>query len=376
MPRARRWHPAQEKDELVFAVCNRFLDQLGRPFDPHTEPAEGGRKGAASAIADWLREEWGRADLTREKIYPLFWEAARRNFLFLKPPREQHLAERIADRYDVPQYFQDDQTIQVVNARGHDAPRHVASAGADLVLSLIQKLGKKKKTVHVGLGAGLSAMMVAKRLAHRIYSDVKCPELVLHALSAGGFLVDQPQKAPITYFAYFDGALTKVDCVALFSETVVSTDEYERMRNSPGVAKSFERAKEVDIILTSFASAKDKHGMLGQFLEYLIKEEGLESRALKKMREAGWVGDVQFRPYSSEGPMTDNCPVRAVTLFELSDLVRTAQTEDKHVVLLAGPCGECGRLKTDALLPLLTRPELRVWSHLVTDLDTARELLG
>lgn len=375
MPRGRRWHPAQESDEVVFAVCNRFLDQLGRQFDPRSEHVEGGRKGAAAAIADWLREEWGRDDLTREKIYPLFWEAARRNFLFLEPPRERHLAQRIADRYDVPQYFRDDQTVQVVNARGRDAPRQVTSAGADLVLSLIKKLGKKKKTVHLALGAGLSAMMVAKRLARRVYSDLKCPELVLHALSAGGFMVEKPQKAPITYFGYFDGVLTNVECVGLFSETVVSSDEYERVRNSPGVAKSFERAEEVDIVITSFASAKDEHGMLGQFLEYLIAEEGLEPEALKKMQEADWVGDVQFRPYSSEGPVIDSCPVRAVTLFELSDLVTRAQAEDKYVVLLAGPCGECGRTKTDALLPLLTQPNLRVWSHLVTDLDTARELL-
>jgi len=361
---------------LVFAVCNRFLDQLGGQFDPRSERAEGCRKGAAAAVADWLREKRNRGDLTREKIYPLFWEAARRNFFFLEPPREQHLAARIADRYDVPQYFQDDQTVQVVNARGPDAPRHVTSAGADLVLSLIKKLGQKKKTVHLALGAGLSAMMVAKRLARRLYSDLKCPKLVLHALSAGGFLVEKPEKAPITYFGYFDGVLANVECVGLFSETVVPSSEYQRVRNSPGVAKSFERAEEVDIVITSFASAKDGHGMLGQFLEYLIAEEGLEPEAMKKMQEADWVGDVQFRPYSSEGPVIDSCPVRAVTLFELSDLVARAQMEDKYVVLLAGPCGECGRLKTDALLPLLTQPNLRVWSHLVTDLDTASELLG
>jgi hypothetical protein len=73
--------------------------------------------------------------------------------------------------------------------------------------------------------------------------------------------------------------------------------------------------------------------------------------------------------------MLEECPVRAVTLFELSDLVRLARTEGKYVVLLGGPCGECGHTKTPALLPLLSEPDLRLWTHLLTDVETAKELL-
>ena len=375
MPRKKRWHPSQESDELVFAVCARFLAQLGKQYSRQSADAERGRKGAAAAIADWLREKWDRDDLTREKIYPLFWEAARRDFLLLQPPREQCLARQIADRFQIHQYFEDERTIQVVNARGRQAFEHVTSAGADLVYSLIEELGKKKERVHVGLGGGHSSMMVAKRLANRIYSDLACPPLVLHALSAGGFLIDKPRDVPITYFGYFDGALPEVESVALFSETVVSRDEYERVRTNPSVRMSLERAAEIDIVITSLASAKDEHGMLGQYLEALLKEGGLEPDAVRRMREAGWVGDVQFRPYSAEGPIVEDCPVRAVTLFELSDLVERARTDDKYVVLLAGPCGECGRLKTDALEPLLTNANLRLWTHLVCDVDTVSALL-
>jgi len=375
MPKGKRWHPAEESDELVFAVCDRFLDQLRKQFDPQTDNEHGEKRGAAAAIAEWLREEWGREDLTRERIYPLFWEAARRDFLFLQPPREQHLAERIADRYGVGRYFQDEKTIQVVNARGSEAFRHVTSVAADLVFSLIMELGKKKGRVHVGMGGGFSTMMVAKRLARRVHSELACPDLVLHALSAGGFLIDAPQKAPVTYFSYFEGALTKVEYVALYSETVVPSEDYERVKRNPGVQMAFERAAEIDIVITSFASVEDEHGMLRQYLEHLIKAGQLEADLVEKMKKAGWIGDVQFRPYRAEGPMLEECPVRAMTLFELSDLVEMARTEDKHVVLLAGPCGECGRLKTDALEPLLTQPKLRLWSQLVTDVETASELL-
>jgi hypothetical protein len=375
MPSRKRWHPSQESDELVFAVCDRFLSQLGKQYSSQSGNADGARRGAAAAIATWLREKWGREDLTRERIYPLFWEAARRGFLFLQPPREQYLARQLAERFQVGQYREDEDTIQVVNARGHDAFRHVTSAGADLVYSLIQRVGQKKGRVHLGLGAGYSSMIVAKRLAGRVYSDLTCPPLVLHALSAGGFLIDKPYNAPITYLSYFDGALPQVDSIALFSETVVSEDEYQRVKNNPGVRKSMECAADVDIVLTSFASAHDEHGMLGQYLEALLKEGGLDPNAVRRMQDAGWIGDVQFRPYSAEGPIIEECPVRAVTLFELSDLVELAESGQKYVVLLAGPCGECGRLKTDALEPLLTNPKLRLWTHLVSDVDTVGALL-
>jgi len=378
MAKAKRWHPSQESDELIFAVCNRFLEQLGKSLDRRTRGDQDEKRGAAAAIAQWLRDERGRDDLTREKIYPLFWEATRRNFLLLLPPREQHLAERIADTYGINQFHEDPPAIHVVNVRGKDAARHVALVAADLVLSLIKKVAEKRKggPVHIGLGAGFATLMVAKRLAHRVYSDLTCPELVIHALSAGGFTADEPRKAPVTYFSYFEDALAKVDYVALFAETAVPSDQdYENVKRRPGVFRSFQRSGEIDIVVTSLAAERHGHGMLVQFLNRLIDDGLVQPDTLEKMVQAGWKGDVQFRPYASDGPLTTECPVRAVTLFELSELVEIAQKEDKYVVLLGGPCGECGETKTRALLPLLTQPRLRLWTHLLIDVGTAGELL-
>jgi hypothetical protein len=375
MPKKKRWHPSQETDELVFAVCDRFLAQLDRQYNPQSPNADGGRKGAAAAIADWLREKWGRGDLTREKIYPLFWEAARRRFLFLQPPREMHLARRIADAYDVAHEPGDEREIRVVNVRGAGAVRHVASDAADLVLALVQEIGCRKRPVHIGLGAGVSATMVARCLADHIRSDPDCPPLVFHVLSSGGFPVDKPERSPITCFHCFDGALAHVDFVALFSHTIVPSNDYERSRRSPGARKAFERAGEVDVVVTSCACARDVHGMLRQFLEHLVDAGELDPFTIQRLLDAGWAGDVQFRPYSPTGPILDECPARAVTLFELSELAGMAHTEGKYVVLLAPPCSECGTLRTEALKPLLAEPGLRLWTHLVLDADTAAELL-
>ncbi|OHB83820.1 MAG: hypothetical protein A2V98_15765 [Planctomycetes bacterium RBG_16_64_12] len=375
MSKKKRWHPSHETDELVFAVCDRFLAQLDAQYNPHSANSHGGRKGAAAATADWVRDKWGRADLTREKIYPLFWEAARRRFLVLQPPRELHLAQRIADTFGVGRAQGDDRTVRVVGAHGSDALQHVSTAGAELVLSLVEEIGRRRQPVHIGLGGGYSAMLVARHLAYRIRSDPDCPSLVLHAMSAGGFQADKPQRSPIGYFNYFDDALTKVEFVALFSHTIASNEDYERIQSSPDVRTAFARADEIDIVITSFSSAQDEHGMLRQFFEHLVTAGALPPDTIRQMLEVGWIGEVQFRPYSAHDPLLDECPVRAVTLFEISDLVRLAQTEDKHVVLLARPCAVCGALKTDALRPLLTSPELRVWTHLVLDVDTASSLL-
>lgn len=365
MAKGKRWHPAQESDEIVFGVCDRFL---GR----------GAAKVSLPAILDWLRRDMDREDLTRERIYPLVREAVRRGFVLLQPPREQHLAQRLADAYGLKEYKRDTDRIQVVNVRGKEAAQHVAEIGGDLLFSLVMDLAKKRPKdagVHIGLGGGFAAMVVARRLAQRLYSEVACPKLVLHALSAGGFL-DEPQKAPITYVSYFQDALVEVEYVSLYSETVVrSEDDYEKVKNNPGVRRSFKMANEIDIVVTSLAVANHEHGLLRKYLQTLIEEGAIEKDALSAMQAAGWRGDVQFRPYTSEGPMIQECPVRAVTLFELSDMVRIAGTPGKSVILLGGPCGNCGETKTEALRPLLEHPDLRLWTHLLTDIQTARELL-
>jgi hypothetical protein len=85
---------------------------------------------------------------------------------------------------------------------------------------------------------------------------------------------------------------------------------------------------------------------------------------------------VQYRPYTAKGPVKEKpSDLRAVTLYELEDLVRLAGQKNKHVILMARQCGICGRTRAEALRPLLTNPELKVFSSLVLDAATARELL-
>jgi hypothetical protein len=385
-----RWHASQESDELIFAVCDRYFSQLGgtsREKESEHGNSETGEKhrGAASSVADWLQRVKGRSDITREKIYPMFWEACNRGFLLLQPPAEHHLRKKLENHFALYRYPGE---ITVVNVSGKNAAQHVTSTAADQIVELIERVWKEKQeefpnepekqAVHLGMGAGFATMLVARRLAYKIRSGAEVPQIVLHAISSGGFLPNEPHKSPSTYFSYFDPALMDVKFVALFSATVVSNSDYENQKENPAIRYSFERRNDIDIIVTSLAAADHEHGLLGQYLTHLVDQRLISRNVLTKMFEAGWVGDVQFRPYSTEGPLPESvCPVRAVTLFELDELVSIAKdrTNGKYVVLVAGPCGECGETKKNALRPLLANEKLRLWTHLITDAKTAKELL-
>ena len=74
-------------------------------------------------------------------------------------------------------------------------------------------------------------------------------------------------------------------------------------------------------------------------------------------------------------PEDGRTPPRPVTVFELEDLVKLAEMRTKEVILMARQCAICGRTRAEALRPLLTNPSLKVFSTLILDAATARELL-
>ena len=394
-PKARptRWHASQESDELIFAICDRYFSQLGRTSKEKEDESENNAeaeaneryRGAASSVADWVQKVKGRTDISREKIYPMFWEACHRGFLLLQPPPEHHIRKKLENSFAL---YKHPGEVTVANVSGENAAQHVTSVAADQIVELIERVWKEKKglypnepekhEVHLGMGAGYATMLVARRLAYKIRSGTEVPRIVLHAISSGGFLPHEPYKSPSTYFSYFDPALMNVKFVALFSATVVSNSDYENQKANPAIRYSFEKREEIDIIVTSLASADHEHGLLGRYLTHLIDQRLISRNVLNKMIEAGWIGDVQFRPYSVDGPLPESvCPVRAVTLFELDELVKIAKdrANGKYVVLVAGPCGECGATKKNALRPLLANENLRLWTHLIVDAKTAKELL-
>jgi DNA-binding transcriptional regulator LsrR (DeoR family) len=334
-------------DTALISVCERFL-----------------RGDKVMDIVQWLREEHEPA-AKRENIYPLLREARKRGYLSILPPPDGYLQQRICDRFDLEK-----ERVEVLRVRGDTARDYVANAAAERIVQLIHEVGEAKDRVRIGLGGGGTIMRVARALAPRLRSEGALPKLGLHALSSG-FDVANPWTAPVSFLAYFDQAAPDIEYVGLFASAVVEVEEYEHVKTLPGVEESFRKASQIDIVVTSLASASDKHGELNRFMN--LGERG--NGNVKELKKYGWVGDVSYRPYSKTGPITTASGIRAVSLFELEDLVELTHKPNKHVLLVAAPCGTCNEPKAEALRPLLKESSLRLWSHLLMDLTTAQDLL-
>lgn len=325
---------------------------------------------STNALADWLTTQG--YNTSREEIYPIIRKAIKHGFVKLCPARADGMLSQLAKAF--PQMPAD---TRIVDVEGSLVGSNLAIETADLVLGLIiqvyeKKMQKKRRgaassRVHVGFGGGDTARHVAEKLALRLKMEPELPPLTFHALSSG-FDARQPLTAPVAFFSYFSGLNHSIDFVGLFCAPVVAWEGYDEIKKLPVVRDSFKEAENIDIVVTSLAQADDEHGLLNMFLTmHKGRQAGLE--------RAGHIGDVQWQPYSREEPLTVNTGIRAVTLFDLPDLVKLVDTEGKHVVLVAGPCSGCGRTKAPALHPLLTKPLLRMCNHLVTEVTTVREML-
>ena len=335
-------------EDYIFFVCERFLNQEG-----------------ATNIANWLQSEG--FTVSREQVYALVKQGVDLGYVKLCPPPDMILTQRLASVF--PQAAADIQILQVDHAT---ALEHLAMAGAEKALLLIKELGRQKNTVHIGLGAGHTTERFARNLALRLRAEPsdELPSMVIHALSSG-FSPKKPTTAPIAFFSFFEWLGPKVQYIGLFSEPFVDWGQYRNVVKSPGVREAFEEAPKIDIVVSSLSTRTDEHGLFNEFLRMG------SARGVKDLAKAGWVGDVQWRPYSDQGPLSDvNTGTRPVTLFELQDLVEMAKTPSKHVILIAGPCATCRQNKSRALLPLMQQHSLRVFNHLITDSTTAVALLN
>ena len=347
--------PRNISDEKLIQVCSTFLAG-------HTATE------TAKICNEIWRSQGSDFQITREQVYPLLARGRDRRFISLAPPMHEILGEQIARRYGHEQG--DIKVVQV--ARDLDT---VASATARIILKHIQILGVKKQIlgakkrgkqrVHVGLGAGRTTMMVAQQLAAGVRTEPQLPALTLHAISSG-FDVAEPQKAAVSFFSYFENTIHDIEYVGFFAPAVVKWNRYEEVKKMAGAREAFAAKHDIDIVITSLASRRDKHGDLNRFME-VAPNQGLTRQ--------GWIGDVQYCPYAESGPIKMRSGDRAVTLFELEELRELAKRKDKYVVLVSGPCGKCGRTRSDALKPLVENPKLKVWTQLVLDLDTAKELV-
>jgi hypothetical protein len=362
--------------------------------------------------AKWIVDEvLGRfgEKLARTQVTEVFYEGLRRGYFQLTPPRDEWLAQRMLDVFGGAEPWSDAAKWQAPTSGAGLAPRTqrkrknvkvicqgsdvsllpVATAAAELTLEVIMAIHKKLTAgterrsgvgkdlpivpVHIGFGGGASMNLVARYLAERLRSLEAPPPLVIHALTSG-FNVREPDNAPGSFFSFFQGT-RDVSFRGLFAPAYVNAEDWDKTRRLVGVRESFAEKNELHVIVTALASRHDFHGELNSVMR-LGGELGEQTCRILDDEEKR-IGDVLYRPFAAHGPITRQAGIRAVTLFELPELVTFAAGENKAVILVAGPCADrdCRRSRSDALLPLLREPSLDVWSHLVTDDRTALECL-
>jgi hypothetical protein len=364
-----------------------------------------GTHGTVEQICDKLKQEFAGAKqlghmdedvpkLIRENFYRLIKQARDTGLLRLVPPLDTSLRDQIATHF-----AHSSEDFTVVETLGKESNALVATRAAEIVLDLLKKLHTSKgldpETGHVtiGLGPGRGTFDFCLELGSLLRSDPSNFRLGLVAISAGAPAY-QPEYASSSFYNLFPpGRVAKK--VGLFAETLVPASalqrSHDRIQDRPGISEAFAEIDNISVVVTSMGDLQDPHDLLGNFLdkarkkdlpinhelrEYLAHRETMMDRGKWPDQESKTIGSVQYRPYNDKGPIIEKGKeLRACTLFELRDFEKMVRG-GKQVILIARQCGNCGLTRARALLPLLRVPELKVWSHIVMDIATAKELLA
>ncbi|HEY4761532.1 MAG TPA: sugar-binding domain-containing protein [Thermoguttaceae bacterium] len=343
---------AKKKTEInpdaVYLVAKLFFD--GVPI-----------KNIAKKVNDLIKLP---KPLTRESIYPLLAHSRRLRYSRLVPPLEEALSQKIAEAYKCNQ-----EHITVVRTPAKELNAVVAHKAAIIALKLIRQTAAETLDgfVGLGLGPGRATLDFCQYLGEMLRSEIDVPKLKLFAISAG-CPARLPEFSSTSFFNLFPRNIVE-ERIGLFAETLVPCHYFEELKKHPGIAEAYDNRHEINIIITSMGDFEDQDDLLSMFLN----QAGVD---LDSLCAQGWIGSVQYRPFSAQGPIQEGeNDKRAVTLFELEDFAKMAITKNKHVILIARQCGSCGKTRARALRPLLEVPSLRLWSDLVMDEATARELL-
>lgn len=332
--------------QVVYEVCHAFIEE----------------RQSVEQIKDGLIATGRIPHATRETVYKIVREEGVANGMIqLRAPEELTLGAAIRTLHPVD--------AMVLDLEGKLAPKAVARRGAEKVLELIRGLAKQgKEKIQIGMGAGYVTQEFAESLAGLLRAETDLPKLVLQAMTSG-FFVRRPTTAPISFFALFKN-LPNIEYIGLFAPAMVRWDEYAATLRNPGIDEALQLTRDLDILVTSFASARDEDGLLNRFMREYGGQDQIDA-----LNAAGWIGDILWQPFNETGPIHLQSGVRAVSLFGIDDLVRFSATPDKHVICFAAACSVCGHTKSDALRPLLKAPALRVFNHVIMDKATARELV-
>lgn len=304
--------------------------------------------------------------LKREEPWQMVGHAASRGLIRFVAPHERELEEMIRERYG---------GLSVTVAQtgvAEDVSFHVARTLLDLVRARVVQ--STVEEVHIGFAGGSSlratARILAELLSHPPFDHLP-KRLVFHAMVAG-FNVQDPRPDPNAFFTYLAsgaGLPLETRFVALLAPGIVQTRMMAELKEIPDIREAYERANQIDIIVTSAGGHwREGHSALYDLYQRRSRQ------SLDALNAAGCIGDMMWRPIGPAGPIDVETEVRAMTLMEPAGLPAFIR-QGKQVVLLIGPCGECRGPKSEVLRAILNQPQ-RMITHLVADSRSARGLFS
>ena len=313
----------------------------------------------ANEVKDRLEQEHGVL-VTREKPYEYFQKAASRGWVRFAPPQENAIQGHFKAAYP---WLQDAAVVKTFRTED------VAYRGAEMLLKLLQQHYAGKE-VHIGFSGGVALRTLAQRFAELLREPgSELPsKIVFHALVAG-FDVSDPATDPNAFFTYFVGDPImpfETDFVALHAPAMVQAGFEKKLRGLPVIKEAYDRASEIDIIVTSTSDWTDDHSMLRHYM-------AVAGESVDKLERAGCIGDILWQPIKADGPFELDSKIRAMTIMRLAQ-VSELVAQDKQVLLVAGPCHRCHAPKTNVVKAILHQPN-RLITHMVTDSRCARAML-
>lgn len=308
-----------------------------------------------------------RIKLTREDCYRLLSFAASRGWIRFHASLDHDLMETMGERYS----FLSTATV-VRTGVSDDVSFHLATDLMKEVRTLVRSENRKSE-LHLGFAGGSALRKAARHFAEMLrepHEDLP-RRIVFHAMVAGFNFRETPAD-PNSFFGYFAGepALqVETSFVGLHAPGLAPTNKIPMLRSLDYIREAYERAREIDIVVTSAGG----HWQQGHSLLYEMYKRG-SPQSLAQLTKLKCLGDMMWRPFGPEGPLEVATEVRAMTLLELSELPGMVRNR-KRVFLLLGPCGSCGGPKTEVLRAVLHHTPQLI-THLVADSRSVRDLMG
>ncbi len=217
--------------------------------------------------------------------------------------------------------------------------------------------------LRVGLSCGFTLYQTIRALRERSFRD-----LALYPLS-GESSLKLVDLSPNTLVGMMAAKYRPhVTAYALPVQHLVSLREIERVRRrllrDPEVRQLYEAAQAVDIALVGV-------GHIGEQTPGFCSLAEAYGVSVKRLREFGVVGEINYQPFDAEGRIVDQPELRALMRRILSvsgdRLQELSRREDRWIIAVAG-----GRPKIDAVRGALRG---RFMNVIVTDEDVAQAVL-